>query len=366
MSTFAVRAARPDDNVAMLRLLRVAQPSHGVLLTFERTPDYFHSVAVTHEVPDIMVAERSSDGEIVGVASMGSREVYINGEVQQVRYGSDLRIAVEHQGSRLMMYIVRAVRERLQEKGWYQAVILEENQRTREVLEGGRAGLPNYRPHVGIETWTLTGRRHATAPAPGLRVHKAALTDIPAMNAFVRDMAAHYQLLPVYDFSALIAGSPYFKGLTLDDFLLVSDDSGLRGLVGLWNQKAFKQTRVVGYSRLIALLRPFYNFWGRIFGGFILPARGEVFDYRVLHSPLTAPDDSAAFDVLLDAAWQEGVERGCRALTITLADTDPRRPAFARFRALSLRGRHYTVAFNEAAHPEFDSTRIPFFECGRL
>lgn len=366
MSRFTTRLAHLSDNPALLRLLGVAQPSRGVMLTFERAPDYFHSVAVTHEVPHVVVAERCSDGEVVGVASFGTRRLFIDGQVQAVRYGSDLRIATELQGSRLIIYLTRAVREVLQEHGWYQAIILEENQRTRAVLEGARAGLPMYRPHVGLETWTLSGRKNTAAKNTALQVRKAQADDIPAMNAFLQLMAVHYQFLPAYDFSGLLAGAPYFKGLTLDDFLLVSDEHGLRGMVGLWNQKSFKQTRVVGYNALLTLLRPFYNVWARLAGGFVLPPAGDVFDYRVMHSLLTAPDDASAFNTLLDAAWDEGRRRGCSSLTLTLADTDPRRRTLNRFRTLSLRGRHYTVAFNEAAHPQLDPARIPYFECGRL
>ena len=372
MSGFLMREAQAADNAGLLRLLGVAQPSRGVMLTFERAPDYFHSVAVTHEKPHILVAESRKDGEIVGVASFGTRQLFINGSEQAVRYGSDLRIAAEHQGSRLIIYITRAVREVLKEQGWYQAIILEDNQRTRDVLEGARAGLPQYRTHTGLETSTLSGRKHkaGTASSEGLKVDAANKADIPAMNAFLRDMAAHYQFLPAYDFSGLLTDAPYFRGLTLDDFLLVSDANGLRGMVALWNQKTFKQTRVVGYSPLMNFLRPFYNFWARHFGGFVLPPAGEAFSYRVLHSLLTAPDDMAAFNALLDAAWEESHRRDAgkatTALTLTLADNDPRTPALARFRRLALRGRHYTVAFNEAAHPELDSTRIPYFECGRL
>ncbi|MGH8493821.1 MAG: GNAT family N-acetyltransferase [Moraxellaceae bacterium] len=380
MSGFVMREAQAADNAGLLRLLGVAQPSRGVMLTFERAPDYFHSVAVTHEKPHILVAESRKSGEIVGVASFGTRQLFINGTEQAVRYGSDLRIAAEHQGSRLIIYITRAVREVLQEQGWYQAIILEDNQRTREVLEGARAGLPQYRANTGLETWTLSGRKRKAEPASlsGLAVRRAAPDDIPGMNRFLRDMAAHYQFLPAYDFSSLLQDVPYFRGLTLDDFLLVHEGETLRGMVALWNQKAFKQTRVVGYNALMTLLRPFYNVWARHFGGFVLPPAGGTFSYRVLHSLLTAPQDGAAFEALLDAAWEESLRRDAgqsttktttqstTALTLTLADNDPRRSLLARFRSLSLRGRHYTVAFNEAAHPELDSTRIPYFECGRL
>lgn len=366
MSRFAVRAATPADNDGLLRLLAVPQPASGALLAFERAPDYFRSAAVMHEELDVLVAEREDDGRVVGMGSMGWRELWLDGVRQRVRYAADLRVAADCQGSRLVLYMNRGVRERIGDSGWYQSVILEDNARSRQTLEGGRAGLPIYRPDTGIETWTLTGRRRRARLPQGLVCRIATPADVPAMNAFAAAQAAHYQFLPAYDFAALAAGHDYYRGLRLEDFLLVCDDQGLRGLVGLWNQKEFKQTRIVGYHPLLAVLRPLYNLWARLAGALVLPPAGGALNYLVLHSPLTRPDDQAAFDALLDAAWEVARARGAGALVLTLSDPDPRRAAMARFRFRSLRGRHYLVAFSDDAHPRLDAGRIPYFECGRL
>ncbi|RZU35399.1 hypothetical protein EV700_3352 [Fluviicoccus keumensis] len=364
MSSFAVRAGRPEDNPALQHLFNVPQPSSGLMMTFERAPDYFASAAVMYRQPELMVVTRKQDEAVVAVYNLGRRGVYLNGKVEQLRYGADMRIAPEAQGGRVLLYINRSTKELLGRE-WYLSVILEDNQRSRSSFEGGRAGLPDYR-HVGtIITHTLTGLR--SPQSGGLPPVRAATErDIPAMNRLVARMAAHYQFLPDYDFNGLLTGDPFFQGLSIGDFLLVEEGGELRGLIGVWNQKAFKQTRVVRYSLGLALLRPFWNLWSALAGGIYLPAAGQAFDYLALHSPLTRPDDLTAFSALLQAAWELTRRRGSRAMTLTLADNDPRQPAVSRFRSLPMRAHQYTVAFDSAAQPVLDAGLIPFYESGRL
>ena len=366
MSTpFAIRPATSADNSAILSLIGSPQPSNGVQFAFERTPDYFQSALVSHQQPHTLVVERRSDNAVVAMLNLGVRDVFVDGTAQTIRYGSDLRIAPEYQGSRVLIYINRAVRECIQDT-WYQSVILEENEKSRGALEGGRAGLPIFKPMGGIVTHTITGCKRSS-PASSKKVRKATTADIPAMNRFISDMATHYQFLPAYNFWDVEAGLPYFNGLRISDFLvLIDSDNEVSGLVGLWNQKSFKQTRVVDYSRSVAMFRPFYNAWSSFRGGFILPAKGKTFDYYALHSPLTHPRNSDAFRDLLHSAWQHIIERGSRAMTLTLSNEDPRCAVLDEFRTIPLKARQYTVAFKDEFQPVLDSHRIPYFESGRL
>jgi hypothetical protein len=216
-----------------------------------------------------------------------------------------------------------------------------------------------------IYTHTITGCKKR--PIEQGQIWSANASDIPAMNDFIREMAAYYQFLPTYDFRDLEAKHAYFKGISIEDFLIAVDDSGkIRGLVGLWNQKAFKQTRVVDYSRTIALFRPLYNFWSGLVGGFVLPAKGQTFDYLALHSPLTHPKDGDIFRQLLYRAWLSVRHQGKRAMTLTLSEADPRLAVLADFRSIPLKSCQYLIAFKEQHLPVLDAQRIPYFESGRL
>jgi hypothetical protein len=367
MSAYAVRTALPDDDAGILRLVGAPQPSTGLTLGFERAPSYFLSAQVSHESPDVVVATlRDGSDSVVAVVNMGTRQVFVNGEMQAVVYGSDMRIDPAHQGGRLLVYFNRPVKERLGETRWFQTVILKENARSRATFDqGGRAGIPIYFPQQSVVTYTLTG----LSPTPvqeTLAVRQARAADVPTMNAFIRAMAAHYQFLPAYDFHGVERGDSYYRGLRLEDFLLVERDGALCALGGLWRQKDFKQTRVLGYQPALAWLRPFYNLWTRWRGGLRLPAPGGTLDYLMAHSALSAPADSDAFAALMTALWQRLRANGGQALCLSLADNDPRRAVLRRFRHHAITGTHYLATYNPACLPVLDASRIAYFECGRL
>ena len=192
MSGYALRTACADDDAGILKLVGAPQPSTGLTLGFEREPSYFLSAAVSHEQPDVMVVTNQQDGSVVAVVNLGSRRVYVNGEAQSVFYGGDMRIAPEHQGGRVLLYVNRMVRQRLGDHGWYQTVILRENRRSRSTFDqGGRAGLPVYHPQQNVMTCTLTGCRSLLTDS-GCTVREATAADVPAMNAFVQQMAARF------------------------------------------------------------------------------------------------------------------------------------------------------------------------------
>src|SRR5690606_32497881 len=110
---------------------------------------------------------------------------------------------------------------------------------------------------------------------------------ITAANDFILKMKDHYNFLPTYDFNGLLEGHhPFWKGMSLSDFFLIyNKDDQLVGLYGLWNQKSFKQTRVIDYSRPLKLMKPFYNVYANVRGVLSLPKVKGTFDYLMMHSP---------------------------------------------------------------------------------
>lgn len=365
MSAYILRAAEAGDDESIRRLLGAPQPSALLALGFERFPSYWQAARVSHAEPEILVAEHRDTTEVVAVVNLGHRPVFVNGARQDVRFAGDLRVAPSHQGGRLLVYLSRMMKKSLGDKGWYQTIILNENERSRSALaQGGRAGMPLYTPHVSVETFTITGQK--TDIAQTLTVRTATPADVTAMNVFAQQMATHYQFLPAYDFSGVECGHPYFRGLALQDFVLVEREGHLCALGAVWNQKSFKQTRVMAYQPLIRLVRPFYNVWNVLRGGLYLPPAGGLLDYRLAHSPLCAPQDTDAFSTLMQALWQQCRRQGGRALSLSLAESDPRRAVLKQFRYFTLTGIHYLATFSAGSLPALDASLIPYFECGRL
>ncbi|WAJ36961.1 hypothetical protein OU800_20510 [Pseudomonas sp. GOM7] len=346
-----VRPARPDDNAALLDLLRRTPQMGSVTLTFEREPDFFSGALVACEAPQVLVAEHGErPGHLLGMVDIGQRQQYINGQPCRVGYLHDLRIAAEGRGGRVLGALFRAIATAMQTPGsWMEAVILEDNLIPLGIVGRGRAGLPNFYPNGRITTSLLPGRQSRRHADSGLQIRAASAADAQAMQQLWQQ-AASRQGFPVYEIEALLAGSPYYLGLRIEDYWLACLDGQVVGVVGVWKQKAFKQTRVARYSPWLAALRTPYNLYSRLFGGLHLPAVGDTFDYLHLHGLSVRNDDPLVFQALLEHVLAHQVQPR-QSLVCGFFDDDPLAQVVSRYRRQTLHSRHFLLSYDHDPRP---------------
>jgi hypothetical protein len=353
--------ASVSDTGDILELFRRTPQRGRVMLNFEREPDYFLGSQVICEQPDVRVA-RSASGELVMLYGIGSRTLYINGNAETVRYAHDLRLAEQARGGLLIARMGRQVREIVRAEELIQTVILNENTASLNSVASGRAGLPTYYPCGEIETsliFAAPRRCH-----DDIQVRRARADDIGQMQAFHDARAPARQFYPRYRFAAMLEQDPYFCGLSVGDFWLAFRSDELIGMAGLWDQKAFKQTRVLAYPRGLSWLRHFWNLWARLAGGLQLPAAGGTINYLMLHALLVKDNDPRVFDALLsDMVRVRGGHRA--AISVGFFAEDPLRQALRGYRRQTLHSRHFLIGYHGDPRPRLDG-RLPYIELARL
>lgn len=367
--SYAIRPAMPEDNASILDLI-ARTPQQGLLrLNFERDPDFHAGASVSCEDPDIWVAEHSAapgrPPRVVAVINIGSRAVYLNGAVCRLRYGHDLRIDPAHRGGMLLHRIFRRLRAELLPGEWMQTVILDGNDASLSTVGSGRAGMPAYYPHGVIETHLVftAGRRHPR-PIDGIDVRRARCNDIPLMQAFLDAEGPRRQFFPRYDLGRLQVEDRYYVGLRPDNFLLAFDSDALVGMAGDWDQSAFKRTRVLAYPGVLRWLRRGYNVWGALTGGMRLPATGDCFRYRSLHTVLAMGNDPQVFRALLDHSLADNVD--CEALACCFFAGDPLASALQKYRRRTMRSRHFLVCYDGDPRAGIDGRLQPYVDVSRL
>ena len=225
----------------------------------------------------------------------------------------------------------------------------DDNIAARRAIQSGRLGFQYFDEGL-IETLTLTGFKHAQFPKTLLHAKQsidlsklkrciATAAHIEQMNAFIQQMAAHYNFIPAYDFAQLLHNDPYFQGLTLDDFQLYFEQDRLVGMFGLWNQSGFKQSKVLDYSKKF---RPSARFTmcGPNSMAVFNCQKGQSFKYHILHSLLCEPEQLALHDAMLRDAFKLSKQRGIDAITFTLSHKDPRHRLNAYYKGDVLVGMH--------------------------
>lgn len=365
-----IRASCLADNTQLLALVASAMPSSGLMLSLSRQPDYVLACQAAFMQSETWVIVAAAQPEhVVGMYTLSARPCYVNGQVEMLRYLGDFRIDPSVRGQKLTRLIMWHLRMRMPEPYYAQAVVLADNKVAKQTLHRPHQDFVSHYTDQTLYTMTMTGchQKVQAQHSESKWTHRVAtVADVPMMNGFVQSMAAYFNFLPNYNFTELIAQHLYWQGLRIDDFSLVFQGQTLVGLYGLWDQKAFKQTRAVSYHPLITLVRPLYNFWARYNQRLILPPKGDLLQYLILHSPLCRPDQVELFDYMVRSAFAQSMQRGISALCYSLVAQDPRRVVQARHHGNVIRGVHGFYSFGKNPAPHFDSQRLTYLECGRI
>ena len=365
MKGVIIRPADRSDDAAILNLVRRTPQPGRMVLNFEREPAFFDGAEVTCEQPDVWIAKRpDGDEAVIAVFNVGYRTVFVNGEAKRVRYAHDLRIDPAWRGSLLLVRMFRKLRAILADDEWMQTVILSGNETSMATVGSGRAGLPTYYPAGHIETALLFSPIRQ-AHAEGITVRRARPADVPPMQAMIDTLGPRRQFFPCYDLHQLTRGANYFRGMRISDYWLAFEGDTLVAMAGLWDQKPFKQTRVLRYPRGTEWLRHGYNVWGRLLGGVTLPPSGGVIDYRSVHTLLVRDDCPQRLQALLrPMVAQARAERA--ALVVAFFRGDPLAAAISSFRRQMLESAHFLVSYGADPRPGLEAARLPYIEVARL
>jgi hypothetical protein len=135
-----------------------------------------------------------------------------------------------------------------------------------------------------------------------------------------------------------------FLELPLREFLLVRENGVLLACGALWDQRAFRQTVIRGYSRRLSAARPWINAASRLLGTPRLPPVDAPLAHALL-SPL-AVGRNANLPELVAAFLPPAAARGLDFVTLALPASDPRLPPLRRrFTTQTWRSRLYRVDF---------------------
>ena len=363
--SYQIRPATESDNAAILALLQGTPQQGAVTLNFERSPDYFRGARVACEQPDVWVAEaRDAPGKVGAVYNVGWRHVWINGEVRPIRYAHDLRIAPEFRNGLILQRLFRHLRKQLSDGEWMQTTVLQDNQASLGTVASGRAGLPTYYPAGTIETSMLYTRQRVSRLPADISIRQSGSADLPEIAALLKTQGQEKQFFPYWDVNR-VHGDEYCYGLNASSFLLLRVRGELKGVLGFWDQKPIKQTRVLGYARGMGMMRHLYNTHSVLRGGMRLPAPGGVLSYLSLHSLIVSNDDPELLRLLLDHAVTFFHGR-YDALICGFFQQDPLAKVAERYRRRRLLSEHFLVSYDGDPRSTLDMQRPWYVEVARL
>ena len=309
----------------LLRLIRDNPLTGDMHVSLEREPNAFHAAGISGDQYQMMLA---FGGEPRGLIASGGRfelETYINGNRQRIGYFGELRAQGGLKARRkLLLGSYRKMRE-FHEAGdvsFYLTTIIEDNHRARRLLEAGLGDMPAYQPLETMVTFTIPTRLGARRRQPSFRIARGNDRQLARIATKLAENGARYQFHPVWSEETL--RSVYrCRDLAPDDFLLCPDGDDIRSCLALWDQRAFKQTVIRGYSPRLGRVRPLLNIVAPLIGRPRLPSPGAKLESAFLSHVAVNEDDEESLIALVAAGCERAAKKDIDYVMISFAARNP-------------------------------------------
>jgi len=349
MPSLKFELARPEDDPGLRRLLRENPMPGSISLSFEREPNYFNASLIEGRFHQTLVAHEMESGKVIGVGNRSVRPMFVNGVVQDIGYMSQLRI---HPRYGKGLYLARGLAQgfklyrELHEDGrapFYLMSIIEDNLPARKLLTSSLPDYPCAQEYARMFTYAIyrTRRKRALSlPHPlrlvrGDKKYGTEIVDCINRNNACKQFASFWT-----------CDSLFASNLTPADFFLALERDRVVGCLACWDQTAFKQTVVRGYSGALARWRRILNAFAPFGLSPYLPEPNTPLRHSYASHLAIDGDNPQIFAALLRAVYNENLARGYNHFMIGLAESNPLRKVVRSYRPLTYISQIYLVTWD--------------------
>ena len=371
---FSFQLATDRDDADLRHLLATNAMPGRITMTFEREPNYFVGCETMGRSWQVLIGRHQPSGEVAAVLCRATQPRFVNGQIVEIGYLGQLRVAEKYRGRWVLLHGIAALRE-LDADGrvsTYLVAISDENRIARGILvDHPRSQFPAMREIGRIYTlgiilskpWTTLSLFHRSRSSA--QVERGSLARLGEIVAYLGHQGAHRQFFPVYEKTSL--SGPATRGFQVEDLLIARQAGEIRGVLGLWDQSGYKQSVVQSYDKSLRRIRPLYNLAARAVGVQSLPAPGDHILSAYASFICVTDDDPHIFALLLGRAYRLATERGYAYLMLGLVERDPLLPTARRYPHISYHSSLYTACWQgaRALNAALDD-RVPYIEIAAL
>jgi hypothetical protein len=340
----------------------------NIEVTFEREPDFFAGSEVRGALNQTIVVRDLQKNKIAGIASRSVAKAFLNGRPTELGYLSDLRLSPEYRRGSLLARGYRFLKE-LHADGralLYTTVIFAENERALSMLTAGRAGLPVYHP-VGCLNCSGINLGRAKPPFDArCDIERGNLALLPQIVDCLNRNNARKQFAPFHTCEEFLSGNRW-RDFEISDFYVALRDGRVIGVLGQWNQRRFKQTRVIRFSGPLRWLVPMAKVTHPLLKGRRFPKAGEELRSFYISFVAVHDDDVSVFRALLRALYRDGAVGDAMFALTSFHQEDPLRAALADYSLTPFCARIYCVCYSDGeGHFSNLDNRVPYLEAATL
>jgi hypothetical protein len=279
-----------------------------------------------------------------------------------------LRLEPAHRGGTLIARGYRFLRQ-LHSDGrvdFYGTVIFHDNQTALQTIAATRAGLPAYHDLGVIHCPGINLRRRKPAISADCEILRGRPEFLPEIVDCLNRNNARKQFAPVHDVETFIRGNRW-KDFKPADFFVARRNNHVIGVVGRWDQTAFKQTRVISYGKRLRWMIRAANAMQTLLGAPAYPKPGQYVPFFYVSFIAIDHDDAGVFRALLRHVYNDSVGSSFHYAMVGLHERDPLLPTLKDYSLTPFAGRLFCVCFadGEPAYQALDA-RVPYVEAATL
>jgi hypothetical protein len=318
--------ATEADDAGLRHLLRENPMEGSISLSLEREPNYFNASSIEGPFHQTIVARETGRDEIIAVGNRSVRPMFVNGTMREIGYMSQLRV---HPNYGKGLYLARGLTQGfklyhdLHTDGrvpFYLMSVIEDNIPARRLLTSRLPEFPQAQEYCRMFTYAIYPRRHKPSRSlprslqlvRGGDQYANGIVECLNRNGTRKQFAPYWTLDSLFEFN-----------LSPSDFFIVLDGDCAVGCLACWDQNAFKQTIVRGYSGAMARWRKFINLASRLGIAPYLPEPNTQLSYCYASHTAVDDDNPVVFSALLRALYNEVATRHYDYFIIGLAESNP-------------------------------------------
>ena len=366
---FKYNITEKSDDIGLRQLMRKCPMKGAIEIAFLREPDFFRAEQVHGRYTETYTMRQTENGQLVGMGTRAIKSAYVNGRRNNIGYLCNLRILPEYQKHLGLArgYTFLKQRHNDNRAGLYLTTIIEGNVHARDILESGRSSLPRYHDIGRFCTFAFSLKQSMKSrPNTSINIRCSTSEDIQQIIDFLCAEGPRKQFFPEYRQEDFTSKDGILSGLKLEDIYLAFFGPELVGITAAWDQKEFRQSKIVGYSRMIQSFRPLINVGLRLLGYPTFPKPQTVLNYFSIGLVCIKDNDADVFSSLINSIISERKNK-YSFMMAGFHERDHLLDILKEYKGISYSSRVYIVCWEdgEKYHAQLDD-RIPYLELGAL
>lgn len=284
------------------------QTNLNINLKLDQSPDIWDSYSILGNNFDVLAVIDNDKNRIACACVLSQKRCYINGSVYEIGYLSNLKVGYQYRGSLAFARLLRFINEYCKKTDadcWLFSVF-SDNMPVNELVKYKRMLLPKivkfniYNSYI-FKPGSLIFRNIIKK---NIELRFATNADIPSIKDFIKKTAEKKDMIPDYSVEDICNGTGLLKDFSIENLALAFNKEKIIGMMGLWDQSAYRSRSVESYSKKYRLLRPVINLAAKITGMPALPTAGNSINYKMICLKMIEDDNPDIFKLLFNMLAQ--------------------------------------------------------------